>query len=105
VEEKFKVFVDWMHAEHTDLAYRYVYAAYCATGGPWEKTSGYATLHVWPEGGGFVLKAGGDAELVLDDADQLSAFHDYLVRRYCRDKYPDMAAWEAQQHKWYTAWP
>ncbi|WP_146349099.1 hypothetical protein [Lentzea tibetensis] len=102
--EKFKDFVDWIRDEHDDLAYRVVFSAYCTTTCPWEKTAGYATLHVLPEGG-FILKASGDEELHLVDEDELRAFHTYLERRYCRDEYPDMSAWERQQHEWYMEWP
>lgn len=101
--EKFKAFVDWIRDEHTDLAYRYVYGAHFATRGPWETLAGYVTLH--QRDGGYVLRAGGDEELFLADAAEIEAFHSYLEQRYVGDRYPDMGAWERQQHEWYMEWP
>jgi hypothetical protein len=98
--EKFVAWVDWIRDEHDEFSYRYVYSAFLAASGGFERPVGHATMKVLPDGG-YLLRAGGEVELHLAGDGEREAFVAYLVARYCQDKYPDMATWEAQQHAWF----
>jgi hypothetical protein len=98
--EKFEVWVDQAQDRHDEFAYRYIYSAYLAVHSGFGKSAGHATLKVLPEGG-FVLEANGREELHLVDDAERKAFVAYLVARFCGDRHPNMAAWEAEQHEWF----
>ncbi|MEO6088514.1 MAG: hypothetical protein ABIQ18_35920, partial [Umezawaea sp.] len=98
--DKFETWIDRIRDEHDKYSYRYIYCAYMDASGRPETTTGETTMEVLP-GGGYVLRDGGHLELHLIDDAEREAFVAYLVARYCRDVYPDMAAWEDQRHAWY----
>jgi hypothetical protein len=98
--EKFKVWVDWAQDRHGEFAYRHIYSAYLTVSSGFERLARHATLKVLPEGG-YVLDADERGELHLVDDAERAAFVAYLVARFCADRYPDMAAWEAKQHEWF----
>ncbi|GAA3164712.1 hypothetical protein GCM10010466_64510 [Planomonospora alba] len=96
--------LDRVHDEYDEFAYRYVYAAYLAVRPPRrEVRGGEVTLTAGP-GGGHLLRAGeGGPELHLRDEAACEAFLGRLHRRYLRGRHSSMAEWEAAAHDRYVA--
>ncbi|WP_189212798.1 hypothetical protein [Actinokineospora fastidiosa] len=97
VIDSFDAWLAQVHDDEDEYAYRAVYYAYMGAHSG-RRIAGEACGEVLP-GGGYRLTAGRDRELVLGNESARKAFVAHLVARYCGDRYPDMAAWEAARHR------
>ncbi|TVT56086.1 hypothetical protein FNH05_08795 [Amycolatopsis rhizosphaerae] len=99
--EKFEAWLDQIHDSDDEFAYRSVYAAYLYASGGRGGNSGEAEGRRRADGG-FEIRAGRETIVLADDAER-ETLAAHMVRRYCGNRYPDMQAWERQQHEWYVA--
>ncbi|GAB2513237.1 hypothetical protein [Nocardia heshunensis] len=95
--EKFDAWLDQIHAWDDEFAYRTIYSVYSAaeSGHDYADSSGRRRAD-----GTYEIYAGQQTIVLADDAER-EALAAHIVRRYCGDHYPDMRAWEAQEHAWY----
>ena len=102
--EKSEIWQEWLANQdrwNGDYWYRGVYAAWHCTVGATPNHGGEAHLWVGEDGGFFLSTNARRDPLRFDDADEVRAFAAWLERRCCGDRYPDMQAWEDQQHEWF----
>ena len=97
---KFDAWLNQIHDTDDEHAYRAVYAAYLYAASGHEGRGPEAEGCRRPDGA-FEIRAGREAVVLADDAER-EALAAHIVRRYCADRYPDMRAWEEQQHQWYV---
>lgn len=84
-----------------DHWYRGVYAAYFLALRPATEDDGEARMQSTEDGGFLLYTNNNRPPLEFADAGEAGEFAEWLEKRCCRDKYPDMNAWEAQQHQWF----
>ena len=100
-----EVWQEWLANQERwngDYWYRGVYAAWhCTVRATPNSRTGEAHLST-REDGGFLLSTNAHRDpLTFADADEVRAFAAWLEQRCCGDEYPDMRAWEDQQHEWF----
>lgn len=98
--EKFDTWLDQIHDEDDEFAYRALYAAYLSASSGFESKD-VESSSARRSDGSFEIYAGRETIVLVDDAER-EALAAYMVRRYCGDHYPDMGAWESAQHSGYV---
>ncbi|GAB4583759.1 hypothetical protein [Nocardia sp. IFM 10818] len=93
--DKFDSWLNQIHDEEGELAYRAVYSAYRLAMSGDEVDESRAKSRRGPDGS-FEIHAGRESITLVDHSERV-ALAQFIAGRYCNDDFPTMAEWERQQ--------